>query len=199
MGKSHKNPQPPPPAKEDGKSHNHSESPTRTQQLVWLANVVVAVCIVYYMLHRVATKTYTPIFLFESAQQPQLLESFGLFTSFLLTLHTFSADWLDVVFSKTQNDLYRAQTNIVSNTILWSIVLLGAYLYRGDKVLGGTGIDVSLIDMFLVGRILFSIGYTVGAVVGHQSFRSVGFGLGFGSIIIMVTEVLNYSILEHFK
>lgn len=43
-------------------------------------------------------------------------------------MYTLSADWLDI-FGKTENDLYRSHKNIISNTIQWSIVFLGALFY----------------------------------------------------------------------
>lgn len=46
------------------------------------------------------------------------------------------------------------------------------------------GLLVGLVDLYLVGRILFSFGYVVGTAIGHQSLRSVGMGLIFGTTLI---------------
>ena len=130
-----KNPQPITKAKDEPQPRcapTSSQSPTPAQQVVWLLNVVISVIVSCYMLQLVATQTYTPILLYESTKKSQLLQAFALLISLLLTVHTFSADLLDIVFNKTDNDLYRTHRNIATNTIQWSIVFLGAYLYGGE-------------------------------------------------------------------
>lgn len=56
-----------------------------------------------------------------------------------------------------------------------------------------------MIDLFLVSRTVFSLGYILGAIIGHQSIRLVGFTLSMACCLIMVGEVLGISIIKYLK
>ena len=79
------------------------------------------------------------------------------------------------------------------------LVLIGLYSYADGKVFVGTNLMVLLVDLFFVGRILFSFGYVIGAAVGLQSFRAVGFGLSFGPLIVIAAEISGHSMAWMFK
>jgi hypothetical protein len=54
-------------------------------------------------------------------------------------------------------------------------------------------------DIFIIGRLVFSIGYTIGTLIGYQSFRAIGFGLTFGPTIVILGEVVGKSIVMHLQ
>jgi hypothetical protein len=49
--------------------------------------------------------------------------------------------------------------------------------------------------LFMIGRVLFSIGYVFGAGIGLQSLRLTGLGLTYGPIIIIFAEISGHSII----
>lgn len=160
---------------------------------------MLAVLVTYYTLSTILQSKYKLVFLYESANYPKVIESISIFISCVLLLHTFSADWLDIVFRKTSNDLYRSHLNVTSNTVLWTIVLVGLYSYAEGRAFQGTPILNELVDLYLVGRVLFSIGYVIGAGIGLQSFRAIGFGLSFGPTIVIAGEAFGHSLVWMFK
>lgn len=105
---------------------------------------------------------------------------------------------MDVGFGKTQNDLYRAHKNAINNTITWSLAFFLPYLYDHEK-LDSTGHHIQLIDLFLLSRVVFSIGYILGATVGHQSIRLLGFTVSIVCCFIMVGEVMGVSLIRFLK
>lgn len=169
-----------------------------TQQIVWVLFILVSLGLCYYILRLLFSNLYTPIFLFKSAQPEQIIESFVLFISFLLFIHAFLSDWMDVGFGKTQNDLYRAHKNAINNTLTWSLVFFLPYLYS-PKAIEKTGYHIELIDLFLLSRVVFSIGYILGATIGHQSIRLLGFTVSIVSCLIMVGEVMGVSLIKYLK
>lgn len=168
------------------------------QQVVWVFFICLSVGTTYYILKLLFTHQYTPIFLFPNAVFDRVVKSFILFICFLLFLHSFLADWLDVGFNKTQNDLYRSHKNAFNNTLVWSIVFFAPYLYN-HKAIQNTGFEVALIDLFLLSRTVFSLGYILGAIIGHQSIRLMGFTISITCCIIMVGEVFGMSIIKYLK
>lgn len=136
----------------------------------------------------ICTKQYTLIILLPTTKYTELISAFVIFICMALMLHTTIADWFDIVSDWTDHDLYRVHKNSVHNTILWSVVFLGLYLYNRDQV-RRSGYELELIDLFLIGRVLFSFGYTIGTVIGHQSLRSVGFGLTISSIFMLTSQI----------
>lgn len=54
-------------------------------------------------------------------------------------------------------------------------------------------------DIFIIGRLVFSIGYTIGTLIGYQSFRAIGFGLTFGPTVVILGEVVGKSIVMHLQ
>lgn len=115
-------------------------------------------------------------------------------------MYTLSADWLDIL-GKTENDLYRSHKNVISNTIQWSIVFLGALLYYKaiNENDANRRLQIAVTDLFLLGRLIFSIGYTIGTLIGYQSFRGIGFRLSLGAVLIIFGEISGYSIVNYLK
>lgn len=112
-------------------------------------------------------------------------------------MHTFSADILDIIFDKTNNNIYSSHKSIVNDTILWTSIFLAAYLCQGEtNALSGT--DVRLLDMFLLSRLVLSIGYNIGVLIGLPSLRLLGFSMGFAATAVMLAQGLGYSVLRWF-
>lgn len=54
-------------------------------------------------------------------------------------------------------------------------------------------------DIYIIGRLLFSIGYTIGTLIGYQSFRAIGHGLTFGPIVVILGEIVGKSIVGYLQ
>jgi hypothetical protein len=65
-------------------------------------------------------------------------------------------------------------------------------IYSEEQVL-------QIIELFLWGRIVFSIGYIIGTYVGVQSLRSYGFGLCVASLISLFSPLAEYNFIDAFK
>ena len=87
----------------------------------------------------------------------------------------------------------------MNNNILWGFIFIAAYFYNpnGTRV-RDTELEAGFFDLFIIGRMLFSVGYVMGAIIGHQSFRAVGFGICLGCCVIMIGEALNFSLVQYF-
>ncbi len=80
--------------------------------------------------------------------------------------------------------IYIATLNrIITNTIEQSIIFGGLFapLLFSDvdhiSKLGGVKI-LAVASLFVVGRVLFTVGYILGSITGISSFRSLGFAIG---------------------
>lgn len=103
---------------------------TFAQIIVWIFFIVTGFFVFYFFMKKVYSRLYVPVFLLENADFGQIVESFAIFMSMIIFINAFLGDWLDVVFHKTQNDLYRSHKNAVNNHILWSFIFFAAYLYN---------------------------------------------------------------------
>lgn len=61
------------------------------------------------------------------------------------------------------------------------------------------GLFIHLLDLYLVGRLLFSIGYAFGTLIGHQSLRATGFGFTIACIAISGTHLIGFDLIGAFK
>lgn len=89
------------------------------------------------------------------------------------------------LIGKINNDIYRTHTNVIANTILWSVIFWGFILYDKEAIIK-TKLEVIIVDLFLLSRLIFSVGYVLGAAIGHQSFRAVGFGLTLTCVVLVM-------------
>jgi hypothetical protein len=140
--------------------------------------------IIHYSL---SIRAYRPIFLREDAQPQEILASFMVFTGAIVGAHGALAEWMEI-WGKTDNDLFRTHRNIIANTLLWSTIFWGLIFYDRTKL--PEGLEVRLVDVFLLGRVVFSVGYIMGAVVGHQVLRAFGFGFTFMSVCYVLKEIV---------
>lgn len=58
---------------------------------------------------------------------------------------------------------------------------------------------IPVIDLYVVGRLLFAVGYGVGTLVGQQSLRAIGFGMIVASIAILGAQIFEYDLLGFYK
>lgn len=58
--------------------------------------------------------------------------------------------------------------------------------------IGGTRL-LTIASLFVIGRVLFGIGYLLGAVTGISSFRSLGFAIGLVNNIVLVGYHLGFN------
>jgi hypothetical protein len=108
--------------------------------------------------------------------------------------HGLLSDLMDI-FNKDDCDIYRCHKNIMNNTILWSIIFWGAILYDRSKV-RSTGLEVELVDMFLLSRVIFSIGYIVGTAAKYQSLRAIGFGITFTCVTVVISLIFGIDMIK---
>jgi hypothetical protein len=54
-------------------------------------------------------------------------------------------------------------------------------------------------EIFIWGRVLFSVGYALGTIIGQQSLRSYGFGLCVGSLVALFTPLVDFDFIAVFK
>ena len=96
------------------------------------------------------------------------------------------------------SDVQRCMVNINNNMIVLTIAFAGLVLSCYNKLVI-KNLFLPLLDFYIVGRILFAVGYGFGTAIGFQSLRAVGFGFIVACITIAGAEYLEADMLSHFK
>lgn len=101
------------------------------------------------------------------------------------------------------NLLINTFNRIIGNTIEQSVIFFGFFvsvLYGGSDFAGEIGNEklLALAGLFFYGRIAFAIGYFLVSLTGIPTWRSHGFGINMFTNVILLSFLLNHSILEEF-
>jgi uncharacterized MAPEG superfamily protein len=93
--------------------------------------------------------------------------------------------------------IIRTLNRIIQNTLEQSVIFVGLYLpYLLDiGTKAGSIRLLALISLFIVGRLIFAIGYILGACTNISSFRSLGFSI---NLIVNMLLASNYFKLNLF-
>ena len=101
------------------------------------------------------------------------------------------------IMAGKSSDFHRSIVNTGNNTLAQTLIFAGLF-YNVQGEITQQKLHVPLFDLFLVGRILFSLGYSIGTSLGYQSFRAYGFGFTVACIAITLSFNQNFELLKTF-
>lgn len=165
---------------------------------VFIAFVFFSTAAAIITLNFVCTFKYKNKIAGENSAPEQVIPAITRFMGLMLVVQTIMAEWMEVIQEKTKNIFYRCHVNIIWNHILWTLIFLGLVQWDIEGLLR-TKLLMNLVDVFLVGRVLFTIGYMVGVAAGFESFRSIGFGLTLAPVVAVSSIVFKFRFIEYFS
>lgn len=129
------------------------------------------------------------------------------YTIQLFSLLTGSVDTVHEKEGHEHNKLIRCGNSILRNTLEQSLMFLGFYFYwlhiqtgkypsKSDNRKAKEAILYPL--LFLVGRVLFAIGYFIGVKVHIQQLRAVGILLNIFGLLCLLGDITHHPVLDMF-
>lgn len=112
----------------------------------------------------------------------------------ILTGKSTPASGNDPIYMNTIN-------RIITNTIEQSIIFAGLFvplLFSDDNhvsKIGGNRV-LTLAALFVVGRVVYAVGYLLGAMTGISSFRGLGFSIGLIISVLMASYHLGFNLFN---
>lgn len=106
---------------------------------------------------------------------------FALFIALYYTIHAASIAFIRIFTNKIvpyrgdENYIVSCLNRIISNTSEQLIVFCSLLYVVNQLEIGGEGINIQLVRFFMLGRMLFSLGYLIGELAQIPYLRSVGF------------------------
>jgi len=89
--------------------------------------------------------------------------------------------------------LGKSLTNSIEQTLIYVPLLAHWILSHSGET--NKQEAVLLTAIFLVGRVLFLLGYTLGSAIGIPTLRSVGFAMTVGPSVLLVLRIIGRPIL----
>lgn len=162
--------------------------------LIWYTNVTLSTVFSYYCMHLLASGRY----------QPLLLGSVGElypYLSIYLFMHVAIRWILEQIDGKGESleNAEKCVDKVINNCILYMAIFSGLLCSGRYQDIYTEGQVLQLAELFLWGRVIFSVGYLLGTAIGVQSLRSYGFGLNIGSLAALITPFFGTNFLNSFK
>jgi hypothetical protein len=95
--------------------------------------------------------------------------------------------------------LHTCLNNVINNSILYFAILICLLSTDNYQRIYSDAQILLIIELFIWGRMIFSIGYAFGTWIGAQSLRSFGFGLCIGSLMTLFLSIVDINFIEAFK
>jgi uncharacterized MAPEG superfamily protein len=93
----------------------------------------------------------------------------------------------------------RTLNRIILNTVEQSIIFVGLYLplFLSTETKISSQRILSLASLFIVGRILFALGYLIGSLTKISSFRSFGFAVNLIVNVLLASHYFGINLFEY--